>query len=87
MQTNIPTNIVIHWNQIILEFISQDKVPPTIAARSLAILFTGLFDAWSFYDDKAISTRLSDVLKRPPSQRNLENKIIAISFAAYNIYL
>ena len=80
-----PPNIVIYWNHIILEFISQEKVPPTIASRSLAILFTGLFDAWSFYDDKAISTRSSDFFKRPPNQRNKKNKIIAICFAAHRI--
>jgi hypothetical protein len=54
-----------------------------MVARALAIVHTAAFDAWAAYDHRAIGTRLGAALRRPPRERTLANKKIAISYAAY----
>lgn len=56
---------------------------PTVTSRILALIWTGVFDAWTRYDEKAIPLYLKNVERRPPSERTLTNKEIAISYAAY----
>ncbi|MEX1239850.1 MAG: vanadium-dependent haloperoxidase [Cyclobacteriaceae bacterium] len=56
---------------------------PTVTSRILALVWTGVFDAWSRYDEKAIPLYLKNVERRPPPERTLANKEIAISYAAY----
>lgn len=38
-------NLVVSWNQVLLNAIKEDKTAPPLAARNLAILHTSLFDA------------------------------------------
>lgn len=77
------TNDVIVWNNAALEAIRVTRPGPSIAARDLAILQTGVFDAWAAYDSEAVGTQLGDTLRRPASEHTLENKNEAISYAAY----
>lgn len=60
---------------------------PTIAARSLAIWATAVYDAWAAYDDKAVGSRLGGKLRRPARERNTRNKEVAISYASYRSLL
>lgn len=76
-------NIVLIWNQEALNLIQQHSVPPTIAARELAILHTCIYDAWAAYDKVAIGTRRGGTLRRPESEHTDANKQQAISFAAF----
>lgn len=76
-------NIVLFWNQATLSAITRAKSPPTIVARILAIVHTSIFDAWSAYDTKAITTRCGDLLRRPIAEHTISNMKKAISFAAY----
>jgi hypothetical protein len=46
---------------------------------------TAMFDAWAAYDEKALSTQLGGSLRRPQSERTVDNKQKAISFAAYRV--
>src|SRR5262249_54726681 len=55
---------------------------PTIVSRTLAIWATAMFDAWAAYDAKAVGSRLGGTLRRPESERTLENKKKAISYAS-----
>ena len=78
-------NIVLQWNQTILDAISKTKASPPVASRALAMTHTAMFDAWAAYDATALSTRLGDRLRRPEAERTLSNKQRAISFAAYRV--
>ncbi len=76
-------DVVLRWNQAILDAIRFTKTPPPVAARALAITHTCIFDAWAAYDDVAKGTRLGGSLRRPKAERTLTNQEKAISFAAY----
>jgi PAP2 superfamily len=54
---------------------------PTVGSRMLGIVVTSMYDAWAAYDGKAAGTRLGDRLRRPLSERTLENKKKALAFA------
>ncbi len=60
---------------------------PTIGSRMFAIWATSMYDAWAAYDEKAAGSRLGDKLRRPASERTLENKKKAISYASYRSLL
>lgn len=81
-------NIAYKWGEIALKATAYDTerhTPrPTITSRALALVFTAVFDAWSRYDEKAVPVYLKNIERRPNSEQNLENKEIAISYAAYH---
>jgi hypothetical protein len=60
---------------------------PTVGSRTLAIWATAMYDAWSAYDEKAVGSRLGGTLRRPASERTLDNKKKAISYASYRALL
>ena len=60
---------------------------PTVTSRILALTWTAIFDAWSRYDDHAMPFYIDSVERRPPAERTLENKEIAITYAAYRTML
>ena len=60
---------------------------PTITSRMLALTWISVFDAWSRYDDVATPLYLTTVERRPQVDRTLQNKEIAISYAAYRAML
>jgi len=60
---------------------------PTILSRTMAVVLTSMYDAWSAYDPVAVSTRTGGRLRRPRSERTQANKEKAISFAAYRTLL
>lgn len=76
-------NVVLSWNQTLLDAVSAATLGPPMVARALAIVHTAMFDAWAAYDDVATGTRLGGDLRRPPEERTPENKREAISYAAY----
>ncbi|AVR46432.1 haloperoxidase [Christiangramia fulva] len=56
---------------------------PTITSRYIGLTFTSMFDAWTRFDDKASPLYLKGVERLPEAERNLKNKEIAISYAAF----
>jgi hypothetical protein len=77
-------NVVLRWNQAIIEAIRTTRTPPPIAARAFAITHTCIFDAWAAYDEVALGTRLGDGLRRPKTERAAADRDEVISFAAYH---
>ncbi|MBE9052560.1 phosphatase PAP2 family protein [Nostocales cyanobacterium LEGE 11386] len=75
--------LVTEWNEAALEAIRNSRPGPTLVSRDLAILHTGIFDAWAAYDAKAVGTTLGGTLRRSQAERTTENKEQAISYAAY----
>jgi len=76
-------NVVIQWNNAAIQIIRYRRPWPTINARVLAITHTCMYDAWAAYDEKALATVLGSRLRRPAAERTEQNKITAVSFAAY----
>ncbi|MDB9372049.1 vanadium-dependent haloperoxidase [Nodularia sphaerocarpa] len=76
-------SLVTEWNEVALQAIRDTRTAPTVVARNLAIVHTGIFDAWAAYDSKAVGTTLGGTLRRSATERTIENKEEAISFAAY----
>jgi len=57
---------------------------PTASAYQFALLHTAIYDAWSAYDDTAISsTTGDDALQRPAEENTDANKVEALSYAAF----
>src|SRR4051794_8788556 len=76
-------NVVIQWNNAVLQGVRDSKLGPPMVARALAIAHTCIYDAWAAYDHKAVGTRLGGLLRRPPAERTLANGTQALGFAAY----
>ena len=74
---------VVGWNESALQAIRTTKPGPPMAARSLAVLHSAMYDAWAAYDDVAVSATQGAVARRPSAQRSAANWQKAISFAAY----
>lgn len=66
--------LVTEWNEAALEAIRNSRPGPTLVSRDLAILHTGIFDAWAAYDAKAVGTTLGGTLRRSQAERTTENK-------------
>ena len=60
---------------------------PTILARQMSIWGTAVFDAWAAYDEKAVSSRMGDALRRPKREHKLANKEKAIAYASHHAML
>lgn len=73
---------VIFWSKIALEAIRVVKPGPPMVARSLAVMHTAMYDAWTAYTAAAVGTRLGGTLRQPPGERTPQNRRAAVSFAA-----
>lgn len=76
-------NVVLRWNQALLQGVRESTLAPPAVARALAIAHTCMFDAWAAYTRGARGTRLGAGLRRPAVERTHANREEAISFAAY----
>jgi Domain of unknown function (DUF6851)/VCPO second helical-bundle domain len=76
-------NVVVQWNEALLQGVRSSKLGPPMVARALAVAHTCVYDAWAAYDKAAVGTRLGGTLRRPARERRYENKVEAVSYAAY----
>ncbi|MEP6793796.1 MAG: DUF6851 domain-containing protein, partial [Saprospiraceae bacterium] len=80
-------NYAYKWAELALTATGHDterfKPRPTITSRYLGLICVSVFDAWSRYDSSASPVYLSGVDRRPAAERNIRNKEIAISYAAF----
>jgi hypothetical protein len=74
---------VYQWDSVELIALRNAHLGPPMVARALAIAHTAMYDAWAAYDAKANGTQLGGTLRRPASERSIQNKNRAVSFAAY----
>ncbi|MBL0351530.1 MAG: vanadium-dependent haloperoxidase [Candidatus Dechloromonas phosphoritropha] len=86
-------NLILEWNNILLEAIRNvGKLPlaspdrerggPPQVARSIGIVYTAVYDAWSAYDAVAKPVRRT-MPRKPVAQHTEANRRKAISQAAY----
>lgn len=76
-------NVVIQWNQALLQGVRDSTLGPPMVARALAIAHTCAYDAWAAYDTRALGTEFGSQLRRPRRDDSIANKKEAISFAFY----
>jgi len=80
-------NLAYRWAEVVLECTARDterfRPRPTVTSRILALIWVSVFDAWSRYDDVAVPVYATSIVRRPPDERTMSNKEIAISYAAY----
>ncbi len=75
-------NLVLEWNELAIQAIRDIKPGPPMAARSLSVVASAMYDAWTAYDNVAKPWK-STVPRRPVNQRTVPNREKAISMAAY----
>lgn len=76
-------NVVIQWNNAMLQAVRVTHPGPPIVARALYVGHTCMYEAWAAFDDEARGTETGKTLRQPPSFRTDANKRQAISYAAY----
>src|SRR5262249_52176980 len=76
-------NVVIKWNNAVLQAVRDSKMGPPMVAGGLLIVHNCIYDAWATYDRTAAGTVFGRSLRRPKPERTLANKSQAVSFAAY----
>jgi hypothetical protein len=76
-------NVVVDWNDAFLQAVRESRLGPPMVARALAVAHTCAYDAWAAYDRLAVGTGLGNSLRRPARERRYENKVEALSYAAY----
>ncbi|MDQ6764220.1 MAG: vanadium-dependent haloperoxidase [Bacteroidota bacterium] len=79
-------NVLNQWNDVLLEAVRQVKPGPPMVARSIAIMYTSVYDSWASYDPVAKPTR-PGIAKRPAAENTNANKETAIHYAAYRSLL
>ena len=78
--------LALQWNQLTLDAIKYTKTSPPLAARALAMTHTAIYDAWSVYDESAISTHTALYIKvKGEKDCTKENRRKAFSYAAYRV--
>ena len=85
--TIFDTSAVVKWNEVALAAVRNGPPRPTVIARTLYIVHNAMYDAWAAYDDVANGTQWGGTLRRPASERTVENKTAAISYAAHRALL
>jgi Domain of unknown function (DUF6851)/VCPO second helical-bundle domain len=76
-------NVVVQWNQVLLEAVRNTRFAPMLTARALAVTHTCMYDAWAAYDPVADGVHWPISLRQPAGEHTDANKAEAISLAAY----
>jgi Domain of unknown function (DUF6851)/VCPO second helical-bundle domain len=79
-------SVILSWNEALLDAIPATRMGGPIPNRALAIVHTAIYDAWTPYTEGAKPTAGAP-LRRPQSERTLDNKSEATSYAAYRTLL
>lgn len=83
----VRSKVVLAWNNAALAAIRATRTGPPMAARALAVVHTAMYDAWTAYELRALSTRTGATLRRPAIDHAIANKTRAFSYAAYTALL
>uniref|UniRef100_A0A540VG25 Phosphatase PAP2 family protein n=2 Tax=Litorilinea aerophila TaxID=1204385 RepID=A0A540VG25_9CHLR len=78
-------SVVVLWNEAMLAAIRHGPPRPTVIARSLFMVHTAIYDAWSLYDDVARPLVANAAWRRPVPEHTEANQAAAVSQAAYHM--
>jgi hypothetical protein len=76
-------NVLLQWNDAVLQAIRDTHPGPPMDARMLAIVNTCTFDAWAAFDKTARGTQLGSFLKAPSGLLTDAAKQEAVAYAAF----
>jgi hypothetical protein len=76
-------NVVLQWNQAMLQAIGTTRTTPVVVARALAVTHTCMYDAWAAHDPVADGVYWPRDLRQPAAAQDPAAKAEAISFAAH----
>ena len=76
-------NVVLQWNQAMLQAIGTTRTTPVVAARALAVVHTCMYDAWAAHDPVADGVNWTRDLRQPAAAQGPAAKAEAISFAMH----
>jgi hypothetical protein len=79
----LPGGVVTGWNKVALQAIRSVRPGAPMAARSLAVVHTSMYNAWTAYDTQAMPTLRGGAPRRPRGEHSVANKAMAISHAAH----
>lgn len=74
---------VLRWNALALQAAGRTGLPQ--AARLLASLHTGMYNAWAAYDDDARQTAQGVAVRLPRAERDAASKASAMGHAAHGV--
>lgn len=80
-QAKAADDVVIQWNNAMLQAIRVTHPGPPIVARMLTVMHTCMYDAWAAFDDDASGTRLGRSLRHRSREHAMKSQ--AISYGAY----
>ena len=76
-------SVVIKWNELMLAAVRNGPPRPTVIARSMFMVHTAMYDAWSAYDGTAEPVIPGYVVRQPVERHTEANQAAAVSQAAY----
>jgi hypothetical protein len=86
MDKNAQERYALHWNRLTCDAIYYTKMPPTQAARALAMVHTAMYDAWTVFSGGCeFSTTTGGRFKRAEADCSAKSRKIAISYAAFRV--
>lgn len=86
-QAPVQAPVVASWNEAALQAIRVTRPGPPMAARSLAVLHSAMYNAWTAYDAVALATVNDGLVRRPRAERSAANKARAMSYTAHAVLL
>jgi hypothetical protein len=78
-----PDKTVQGWTETALQAVQAARPGPPMAARSLSVMYTCMYNTWCAYDATAVPTTPGQAERRPASEHTTANKAAALSHAAY----
>lgn len=78
-------SVVVKWNELMLAAIRSGSPRPTVIARSLFMVHTAMYDAWSAYDTVAEPIVPDYVVRQPVESHTQANQAEAVNQAAYHM--
>ncbi|MBA2354779.1 MAG: vanadium-dependent haloperoxidase [Acidobacteria bacterium] len=76
-------NVVLQWNQRMLQAVGNTRFAPMLTARALAITHTCMYDAWAAYDTVADGVYWTRDMRQPAAEHTQAARAEAISAAAH----
>jgi hypothetical protein len=90
-QPQCQPSAVYDWVNVYLDItaaeVASNGARPTIISRTTYITMAAMYQAWAAYDAKAVGTEFGEAFRRPRAERTLENRRVAVSYAAYRAML
>lgn len=80
-------NFALQWNDATVTGLRRAGASPTVAARTLAIVHSAIYDAWATYEPTAAASIPGGPAKQPNGFGSALVKSSALSYAAYRVLL